>query len=98
MIEAIQLVGAPSFAAGTNIGNFAACTFVFGSNGSGKTTISRAFSDPSRFPGTSVTSSIGSDPMVIKVYNRDYVELNRPGFYAAVLLAASPGDEPISRA
>ena len=73
MIESLKLVNAPSFAPNAELGGLQRCTFIFGSNGSGKTTISRALVDPSLFLGTVVTHAIDSDPITVKVYNRDYV-------------------------
>ena len=73
MIESLKLVNAPSFAPHAEFGGFQRCTFIFGSNGSGKTTISRALLDPSLFPGTVLTHTLGTDPTTVKVYNRDYV-------------------------
>src|SRR5690606_18177199 len=49
--------------------------YFFGSNGTGKTTISRVIADASAFPGCSVVwlGGVALQPMV---YNRDFVEEN----------------------
>ena len=49
--------------------------FLFGSNGTGKTTVSRVIADASKFPTCKVTWKGGTklQPMV---YNRDFVDLN----------------------
>ncbi|WP_194421467.1 AAA family ATPase [Microbacterium abyssi] len=52
---------------------FGVATFVFGPNGSGKTSISRALADPSRFPGTKHHWK-DDTPLDVQVYNRDFVE------------------------
>jgi wobble nucleotide-excising tRNase len=75
MLDALQLRGTPAFGSegDTTIGPLTPVTFIFGANGSGKTTISRAFADPGRFPGTEIVWSPRTDAHDIKVYNRDYV-------------------------
>lgn len=52
---------------------FGVATFLFGPNGSGKTSISRALADPVRFPGTEHHWRDDS-PLDVKVYNKDFVE------------------------
>lgn len=52
---------------------FGVATFVFGPNGSGKTSISRALGDPTRFPGTAHKWNDDSE-LDVKVYNKDFVE------------------------
>lgn len=74
MLQYLRLRGAPAFSSttGVDIGPFKPVTFLFGPNGSGKTTISRAFADPSRFVGTHLEWESPTNPLGIKVYNRDY--------------------------
>ncbi len=75
MLELLQLRGAPAFdpQVGVTIGPLKPVTFLFGANGSGKTTISRALADPARFPGTDLVWDSPTGKLGIKVYNRDYV-------------------------
>lgn len=75
MLESLHLKGAPAFDAsvGTTFGPLKPINFLFGPNGSGKTTISRALADPSRYPGSSFTWQTPASTPVIKVYNSDYV-------------------------
>ena len=47
--------------------------FIFGSNGSGKTTISRVIEDSGSFPHCPITWAVGSPPET-RVYNKDFVE------------------------
>jgi wobble nucleotide-excising tRNase len=49
--------------------------FIFGSNGTGKTTIGRVITNPSVSPGCSVTWK-GGTPLQTLVYNSDFVEKN----------------------
>lgn len=49
--------------------------FVFGSNGTGKTTIGRVISDPSAFPNCGVTWK-GGTTIETLVYNREFVDRN----------------------
>jgi len=49
--------------------------FVFGSNGTGKTTISRLIADPSRYATCQVTWA-NRRSLETMVYNRDFIELN----------------------
>jgi len=75
MLESLALRGAPAFDpdVGADIGPLTPVNFLFGPNGSGKTTISRAFADPGRFTGTSLSWNSSAKALGIKVYNRDYV-------------------------
>lgn len=75
MLEALHLKGAPAFDAsvGTTVGPLKSVNFLFGPNGSGKTTISRGLAKPDRFPGSSLTWHTPADSLGVKVYNSDYV-------------------------
>lgn len=75
MLEHLRLRGAPAFdaATGADIGPLKPVNFLFGPNGSGKTTISRAFADPSQFAGTTLDWDSPTGILGVKVYNRDYV-------------------------
>lgn len=76
MLHCLRLRGAAAFdrETGADIGPLAPVTFIFGPNGSGKTTISRALADPARFQGTALDWEPTNDALGIKVYNRDYVD------------------------
>jgi len=76
MLRSLNLQGAPAFdrAREMTIGPFKPVNFLFGANGSGKTTISRALSDPSQFVGTSLSWVSATRTLGIKVYNSDYVK------------------------
>lgn len=75
MLKYLRLRGAPAFdsKSGADIGPLKQVNFFFGPNGSGKTTISRAFADSTRFAGTALEWNQASRVLGIKVYNRDYV-------------------------
>lgn len=49
--------------------------FIFGSNGTGKTTIGKLIANPSIFPSCSISWK-GGTPLETLVYNRDFVERN----------------------
>ena len=75
MLEFLHLAGAPAFSQimVTKIGPLKPVNFIFGPNGSGKTTISRALADPGRFSGTTLGWLSQPPTPSVKVYNRDYV-------------------------
>lgn len=69
--------------------------FFFGPNGSGKTTISRALADSTRFSGTTLEWNSATSVLGIKVYNRDYVNatLMPAGHLAGVFLLGEANAE-----
>lgn len=76
MIESITIAGVATFGGTPEVlGGLSQFNFFFGSNGAGKTTISRIIADESRYPTCKVTWKGGTklEPMV---YNRDFVERN----------------------
>lgn len=74
MIASFELASAPCFDNQPVIfGPLNQVNFVFGANGSGKTTISRAFADPLRHHST-ITWDPPGTPLGVRVYNRDYVD------------------------
>lgn len=75
MLQYLRLRGAPTFdpATGADIDPLKLVNFLFGPNGSGKTTISRAFADLTRFTGTTLDWDAPTGELGIRVYNRDYV-------------------------
>lgn len=74
MLSRIQLSGAPSFS-GTDcaLEYLDKFNFVFGPNGTGKTTISRVLRDSVQFPGTKYELRAGSPEVDVHVFNRDYI-------------------------
>lgn len=74
MIEHLRISQAPCYRPeGAVLGPLRPVNFIFGGNGAGKTTISRAFANT--IPGNAeITWRRGSGSFAIKVYNRDYVE------------------------
>ncbi len=97
MLQYLRLRGAPAFdpASGADIGPLKPANFFFGPNGSGKTTISRALADSTRFAGTSLEWLPAASELGIKVYNRDYVNatLTPAGHLAGVFLLGETNAE-----
>lgn len=76
MIEIIQIQNQASYGSPyETLSGLSKFNFIYGSNGSGKTTISRIIADESAFPGCRLVwrGNIGLEPLV---YNRDFVENN----------------------
>lgn len=74
MITAIKIVGEATYpAAGEQLVNLKKINFLFGHNGCGKTTISRAVHDPDSRPGYAVTWRNGR-ALETLVYNQDFAE------------------------
>tara|TARA_R110002124_G_scaffold249335_1_gene414454 strand:- start:981 stop:3335 length:2355 start_codon:yes stop_codon:yes gene_type:complete len=74
MIENIRLANEGAYdAAGTELKELKKLNFIFGSNGSGKTTISRIVEGTGTFPDCQITWAGGS-PLETRVYNKDFVE------------------------
>ncbi|WP_166865843.1 AAA family ATPase [Salinibacterium sp. ZJ70] len=76
MFTRITLDGAPSFAAGTggSLEELDRFNFVFGPNGTGKTTISRIIVEPRLHDGTAYETSNPALTTDAAVYNRDYAD------------------------
>src|SRR6185369_3386027 len=76
MIESISIAGTATFGPEpevlTGLSQF---NFLFGSNGTGKTTVSRVIADVNSFPTCNVTWKAGTKLLPL-VYNRDFVERN----------------------
>jgi len=76
MIESITVKGVASFGAeGQVLDGLSKFNFLFGSNGVGKTTISRVIDDLITFPACTINWK-GGTKMEAMVYNRDFVERN----------------------
>lgn len=76
MIESITLSGIASYTGpAEEMRGLSQINFVYGSNGSGKTTISRVIADLSAHPSCSLTWK-GGTPLQALVYNQDFVESN----------------------
>lgn len=76
MIEAITIAGVATYATTPEeLSGLSKFNFLFGSNGTGKTTVSRVIADETKFPTCSVTWKAGTklQPMV---YNYDFIERN----------------------
>ena len=74
MIESISISDIATYAIAPEVlDGLAQFNFLFGSNGTGKTTVSRVIADENSFPTCKVTWKAGTklQPMV---YNRDFVE------------------------
>ncbi|WP_373354501.1 AAA family ATPase [Pseudoroseicyclus sp. CXY001] len=73
MIEEIELANEGAFdGTGTKLSGLKALNFIFGPNGSGKTTISRVVENLSLYPDCQVVWKSGP-PLETRVYNRDFV-------------------------
>ncbi len=76
MIESIQINGVATYSATPeNLGGLSKFNFFYGSNGSGKTTITRVIAEEEAFPACKVTWKSGTKLQTM-VYNRDFVEKN----------------------
>ena len=76
MIESISIAKVATYPENPEIMNgLKSLNFIFGSNGTGKTSIGRVVTDPSVFPGCSVAWK-GGTPLQTLVYNSDFVERN----------------------
>ncbi|SDH90310.1 AAA family ATPase [Nitrosomonas sp. Nm132] len=76
MIELIEISGVASYGdISENLNELSRFNFIYGSNGSGKTTISRVIAEEMAFPTCKVTWK-GGTKLQMMVYNRDFVEKN----------------------
>lgn len=76
MINNIRIAGEATYPpAGAELIGLRSINYIFGHNGCGKTTISRAIDDPEARPGYSVTWENGR-AIETRVYNRDFCEAN----------------------
>lgn len=76
MIESIQISGIATYGNDpVKFSDLSKLNFVFGSNGSGKTTITRVIADEDKFPACKVSWK-GGNKLQSMVYNRYFVERN----------------------
>lgn len=76
LITAIEIAGEATYpAAGARLSDLKKVNYLFGHNGCGKTTISRAVHDPASRPGYALTWLNGR-ALETLVYNRDFAETN----------------------
>lgn len=76
MIESLSIAKIASYPATPETMNgLKSLNFIFGSNGTGKSTIGRLIAEPSAFPSCSITWK-GGTPMETLVYNREFVDRN----------------------
>ena len=76
MIESIQIKDIATYDNVTEqLSGLSKLNFIYGSNGSGKTTITRVIADEGGFPTCSVTWN-GGTKLQAMVYNRDFVAKN----------------------
>jgi wobble nucleotide-excising tRNase len=76
MIESITVSSVATYgASGEKLGGLSRFNFIFGSNGTGKTTVSRVIADETKFPTCNVTWKTGTKLQPL-VYNHDFVERN----------------------
>lgn len=76
MIESITLSGVANYTGpAVTLDSLSLINFVYGSNGSGKTTISRVIADQAGHPTCAIAWK-GGTPLQAMVYNRDFVERN----------------------
>lgn len=76
MIEGLTIAGCASYSAeGQNLAELRKINFFYGSNGSGKTSISRVIAAPADHPACAVRW-VNQRPLECLVYNADFVEQN----------------------
>ena len=76
MIESIHIAGIATYSGTPEVLNdLSQFNFVYGSNGSGKTTITKVIADEDRFPSCHVVWK-GGTKLRTMVYNRDFVDKN----------------------
>ena len=85
MLKEILIGGVASYATvKQQIASCKAINFIFGTNGSGKTTISRVIADPANYP-TCTLSWTGGSEIERLVYNSDFIarnfSSNMPGIF-----------------
>jgi len=76
MIDSIHIASIATYGANEEIlDGLSLFNYIYGSNGSGKTTISRIIADPTSFPSCQVQWKAGN-VLQVMVYNHDFIERN----------------------
>lgn len=76
MLQEIRIAGCATYSSqGEKLAALKPINFIFGSNGAGKTTISRVINDPSAYASCALTWE-KSQALVSRVYNSDFVSRN----------------------
>lgn len=76
MLEEIHIAGVASYSAeGQRLSDCKPINFIFGTNGSGKTSISRVIAAPTDYP-TATISWFGGQPIKAEVFNKDFADRN----------------------
>jgi len=76
MIESIEINGVATYSnVSENLNGLSKFNFIYGANGSGKTTITRVIAEATAYPACKVTWKGGTKLQTL-VYNRDFVEEN----------------------
>lgn len=76
MIKSILIAGEASYSQkGQSLAGLKALTFIYGANGTGKTTISRVVANPDNYTNCSLAWR-NNAPLQCLVYNRDFIEQN----------------------
>lgn len=93
MLSEIKIAGQATYSpVGETLDGLKEINFIFGTNGTGKTTISRVIANPDSFPTCGLTWERGQIIDTL-VYNRDFVEQNyRPQWRGIFTLGKTEGD------
>lgn len=73
MIRSVTAMGLPQLADGQKLEGLKELNFIFGPNGSGKTTMSKLLHTSARTPSDAIEWSDGANTLDIRVYNRDFI-------------------------
>lgn len=97
MINGINIAGEASYSAeGQSLTDLRLLNFVYGSNGSGKTTISRVIHDPGSYPSCSLAWA-NNLPLECLVYNVDFVERNFASSIPGIFTLGEENVETLAR-
>ena len=96
MIKAIHIANIASYSTTPQLfGDLKEVNFVYGTNGCGKTTISRIVANPEKYANSQVQWENGQTQMTM-VYNRDFVEQNfKPSEEIKGVFTLGTGDDDI---
>ena len=97
MLQGIHIAGQATYAAeGQHLEPCKEINFIFGTNGSGKTTISRVIADPSAHP-TCRLNWAGGREVERLVYNADFVERNFTAALKGIFTLGEESAEPLEK-